>query len=176
VSREGAREQQNLWGEVELFAGTGAASSMVLLHHGHCLCVHSLQHRTRYVQNSASSLKCRSDEWEIVTHQGLEVERALRRDLLARLKNDRDRESSVSVKRGRTGRRGRRPAVGTYLEEVGVGGDGEEGGVGGEVVALELVHQVRHLRWRRREGRCGGIGHGGRISLAGGEGYGQLIG
>jgi hypothetical protein len=150
---------------------------MVLLHHGHRLCVHRLQHRTRSVQNSVSSLTCRSEEWAIVTHQGLEVERALRRDLLARLKNGRDSESSVSVKRGRTGRRGRRPAVGTYLEEVGVGGVGEEGRVGGEVVALELVHQVRHLRRRRRVGRCGGLGHdGGPLSPAGGEGYGQLIG
>ncbi|GJN29881.1 hypothetical protein PR202_gb18143 [Eleusine coracana subsp. coracana] len=36
-----------------------------------------------------------------------------------------------------------------YLEKVGVGGVGEEGGVRGEVVALELLHQVRHLRrWR----------------------------
>lgn len=47
-----------------------------------------------------------------------------------------------------------------YLEEVGVGGAGEEGGVGGEVVALELIHQVRHLRRRRRERRGGGgLGH-----------------
>ena len=48
-----------------------------------------------------------------------------------------------------------------YLEEVGVGGAGEEGGVRGEVVALELLHQVGHLRRRWREGRrCSG-GRGG---------------
>jgi hypothetical protein len=41
-----------------------------------------------------------------------------------------------------------------------VGGVGEEGRVGGEVVPLELLHQVRHLRRRRREGRRGGgLGH-----------------
>lgn len=41
-----------------------------------------------------------------------------------------------------------------------MGGAGEEGGVGGEVVALELIHQVRHLRRRRRErGGGGGLGH-----------------
>ena len=42
-------------------------------------------------------------------------------------------------------------------------GVGEEGRVGGEMVSLELVHQVRHLRRRRREGRCrGGLRHRGR--------------
>jgi hypothetical protein len=40
-----------------------------------------------------------------------------------------------------------------------MGGTGEEGGVRGEVVALELLHQVGHLRRRGREGRrCSGGG------------------
>jgi hypothetical protein len=37
-------KQQNLRGAVELLASTGAASRMVLLHHGHRLRVHRLRH------------------------------------------------------------------------------------------------------------------------------------
>lgn len=94
-----------------------------------------------------------------VTHQCLEVERALRRDLLARLRRHR---IQVSSGRGSSEERGGRACVRAYLEEVGVRGVGEQGRVRGEVVALELLHQVRHLRRRRREGRCRGLRHRGR--------------
>ena len=62
-----------------------------------------------------------------------------------------------------------------YLEEVGVRGVGEEGRVRGEVVALELLHQVRHLRRRRREGRCRGLRHRGRRAAGGGMGVGCTV-
>ena len=52
-------------------------------------------------------------------------------------------------------------------------GVGEEGRVRGEVVALELLHQVRHLRRRRREGRCCGLRHRGGIGAGGGHSRGN---
>ena len=148
----------NLRGAVELLAGASTSCRMVLLHHGHRLRVHRLPHRARSDQNPPEeTLKCRSDERAGVTHQCLEVERALRGDLLARLQ--RQQAQISSGERGQAGERSERG----YLEEVGVRGVGEEGRVGGEVVPLELLHQVRHLRRRRREGRCrGGLRHRGR--------------
>ena len=159
---------QNLRGAVELLAGASTACRMVLFHHGHRLRVHRLPHRARSDQNPGVNPKMqirRAGRGDSPVPRGrARAPRRPPRAPAAAAGSDKQRRA-----RGRRGSGAgavggaERARSATYLEEVGVRGVGEEGRVGGEVVPLELLHQVRHLRRRRREGRCrGGLRHRGR--------------